>query len=110
MKKIQQIVAGFKCMTESINTTSPGRLMMQMVGDFAEFEREMLWERTSNGLDLARKQGRIGGRRPKLKENQKEEIVQLLTSGRKSATDAARLFNVHSSTICRLLQERKRET
>ena len=83
---------------------------MQMVGAFAEFEREMLRERTSNGLDSARKQGRIGGRRPKLKENQKEEIVQLVTSGRKSAADAARLFNVHPSTICRLLQERKAET
>ena len=111
MEKIQQAGAGFKSLTESIDTTSPaGLMMMQMVGAFAEFEREMLRERTSNGLDSARKQGRIGGRRPKLKENQKEEIVQLVTSGRKSAADAARLFNVHPSTICRLLQERKAET
>jgi DNA invertase Pin-like site-specific DNA recombinase len=40
--------------------------MMQMVGAFAEFERAMLRERTQAGLERARKQGRIGGRRPKV--------------------------------------------
>ena len=40
---------------------------MQMVGAFAEFERAMLKERTKAGLDAARKEGRIGGRPPKLK-------------------------------------------
>ncbi|MFA0108114.1 recombinase family protein, partial [Vibrio splendidus] len=40
--------------------------MKQIVGSCAEFERAMLRERTKNGLDLTRKEGRIGGRRPKL--------------------------------------------
>jgi DNA invertase Pin-like site-specific DNA recombinase len=82
-------------------------MMMQMVGAFAEFERAILKERTRQGIDLAQKQGRICGRIPKLKNHQKEEVVDLVTSGRKSAADAARLFNVHPSTICRLLQARK---
>ena len=43
--------------------TPRGRMMLQMVGTFAEFERAMLRERTQNGLDAARKQGRVGGRR-----------------------------------------------
>ncbi len=64
----------------------------------------MLRERTRNGLDAARKQGRVGGRRPKLKAHQQEEIVQLVKSGQKSAADVARLFNVHPSTVSRLLQ------
>jgi DNA invertase Pin-like site-specific DNA recombinase len=42
---------------------------MQMVGAFAEFERAMLRERTTAGLEAARRDGRIGGRRPKLTLN-----------------------------------------
>jgi DNA invertase Pin-like site-specific DNA recombinase len=105
MEKIQHAGAGFRSLTEAIDTTSAGgRMMMQIVGAFAEFERAMLKERTCSGLDAARKEGRIGGRRHKLKANQQQEIVQLIRSGKKTAADVARLFNVHPSTISRLLQ------
>jgi DNA invertase Pin-like site-specific DNA recombinase len=105
MEKIQQAGAGFQSLTEAIDTTSPaGRMMMQIIGSFSEFERAMLRERTCNGLDAARKEGRVGGRRPKFKTNQQQEIIQLIRSGKKTAADVARLFNVHPSTISRLLQ------
>lgn len=58
-------------------------MMMQIVGSFAEFERAMLRERTRNGLNAARREGRIGGRRPKLKVHQEHEIVHLVSSGKK---------------------------
>ena len=82
-------------------------MMMQIVGSFAEFERAMLRERTKNGLDAARKEGRIGGRRPKLTKQQQDEIVSLVTSGKKTGADAARLFQVHPSTVSRLLAKDK---
>jgi len=105
MEKIAQAGAGFRTLTEAIDTTSPGgRMMMQIVGTFAEFERAMLRERTRNGLDAARKQGRVGGRRPKLKPHQQQEILNLVNSGQKTAAEAARLFNVHPATVSRLLQ------
>ena len=108
MEKVTQAGAGFRSLTEAIDTTSPGgRMMMQIVGTFAEFERAMLRERTRNGLDAARQQGRIGGRRPKLKTHQQQEIVQLVNSGQKTAADAARLFNVHPATVSRLLHRDK---
>jgi DNA invertase Pin-like site-specific DNA recombinase len=78
-------------------------MMMQIVGSFAEFERAMLPERTGNGLEAARKEGRTGGRRPKLTSRQQQDIVKLVQSGEKTAADAARLFNVHPSTVGRLL-------
>src|SRR5665811_1008758 len=60
MEKIAQSGAGFRSLTESIDTTSPGgRMMMQIIGSFAEFERAMLRERTRNGLVSAREQGRV---------------------------------------------------
>jgi len=108
MEKVTQAGAGFRSLTEAIDTTSPGgRMMMQIVGTFAEFERAMLRERTRHGLDAARQQGRIGGRRPKLKTHQQQEIVQLVNSGQKTAADAARLFNVHPATVSRLLRRDK---
>lgn len=105
MEKIAQAGAGFRSLTEAIDTTTPaGRMMMQMVGVFAEFERAMLRERTHSGLVEARKQGRVGGRRPKLKVPQQQEIIHLVHSGQKTAAEAARLFNVHPSTVSRLLK------
>ena len=67
----------------------------------------MLRERTRRGLEAARQRGRIGGRRPKLKPYQQQEIVQLVNSGQKTAADAARLFNVHPATVSRLLHRSK---
>jgi DNA invertase Pin-like site-specific DNA recombinase len=105
MEHVHKAKAGFRSLTEAIDTTTAaGRMMMQMVGSFAEFERAMLKERTTIGLMAARKEGRIGGRRPKLKPQQKKEIVRLVTKEQKTAADAARLFGVHPATVSRLLQ------
>jgi DNA invertase Pin-like site-specific DNA recombinase len=56
--------AGFRSLTENIDTTVPaGRMLMQMLGAFAEFERAMIRERTRSGLAAARAKGRAWGRR-----------------------------------------------
>jgi DNA invertase Pin-like site-specific DNA recombinase len=107
MDRVQEKKAGFRSLTEAIDTTTPaGRMMMQMVGAFSEFERAMLKERTHAGLEAARKEGRIGGRPPKLKAQQRLEIVKLVTKGKKTAADAARLFGVHPATVSRLLRKK----
>ena len=96
MEKIEKVGADFQSLTEAIDTSTPaGRMMMQIVGSFAEFERAMLKERTKSGLDSARKEGRIGGRRAKLTVQQQKEVISLVTSGQKTGADAARLFRVH---------------
>ena len=54
MERIGNAGAGFRSITENIDTTTPtGRMMMQMVGALAEFERAMIRERTSAGLAAA---------------------------------------------------------
>jgi DNA invertase Pin-like site-specific DNA recombinase len=76
MERIGNAGAGVRSITESIDTTTPaGRMMMQMVASFAEFERAMLRERTSTGLAAARAEGRIGGRRKKLDAVKRREIA-----------------------------------
>jgi DNA invertase Pin-like site-specific DNA recombinase len=55
LEKIDGAGADFQSLTEAIDTSTPaGRMMMQIVGSFAEFERAMLRERTRTGLDAAR--------------------------------------------------------
>jgi DNA invertase Pin-like site-specific DNA recombinase len=93
MEKIGEAGAGFRSITENIDTTTPaGRMMMQMVGAFAEFERAMIRERTSAGLAAARAEGRIGGRRKKLDDTKRREIAEAVVSGRKTAAQMARIF------------------
>jgi len=109
MERIQGAGAGFRSLTEAIDTTTPaGRMMMQMVGSFAEFERAMIRERTSAGLAAARAEGRIGGRRPKLTEAQQADIAENVESGRRTAAQMARLYKVSEPTVSRLLAARRR--
>src|ERR687885_717620 len=56
---------GFKSLTENIDTTtSGGKLIFHIFGALAEFERDIIKERTTAGLEAARARGRFGGRRP----------------------------------------------
>lgn len=106
MEKVDAAGAGFRSLTEAIDTTTPaGRMMMQIVGVFAEFEREMIRERTRAGLERARKKGRHPGRKPKLSDEQRQEIRDMVRSGKRTEAEAARLFGVHRSTICRVMRE-----
>lgn len=110
MERIANAGAGFRSLTENIDTTTPaGRMMMQMVGAFAEFERAMIRERTSAGLTAARAEGRIGGRRPKLSPAQRADIAENIMSGRHTAAQMARLYKVSEPTVSRLLAAHRRE-
>jgi len=111
MERIHQAEAGFKSLTESIDTTTPaGRMMMQVVGSFAEFEREMIRERTKAGLQAARNEGRIGGRKPKLRENQRKDIIENVLSGRKSGAQMARLYDISEATVSRLMAQHRQRS
>jgi len=102
LERLEAIGAGFRSLTEAIDTTGPaGRMMMQMLGAVAEFERAMLRERTQAGLQSAQAHARHGGRKPRFTEAQKAEIITMLAAGR-AASDIARLFGVHRATISRL--------
>ena len=108
MEQIDKAGAGFRSLTESIDTTTPaGRMMMQMVGSFAEFERAMIRERTNAGLAAARQEGRIGGRRPKLNKDQRQDIIDNIISDRRSGAQMARLYNVSEATVSRIVSQHR---
>lgn len=108
MDRIAASGAGFRSLTEAIDTTTPaGRMMMQMVGSFAEFERAMIRERTTSGLAQARAEGRIGGRRKKLDPKKRREIAESVLSGRKSGAEMARLYDISEPTVSRIVAEHR---
>jgi DNA invertase Pin-like site-specific DNA recombinase len=110
MEKIDAAGAGFRSLTESIDTMTPaGRMMMQMVGTFAEFERAMIRERTKAGLESARARGRKGGRKASLNEDQKADIADNVLSGRKTGAEMARLYKVSQATVTRTVAQARLE-
>lgn len=109
MEKIEAASAGFRSLTDAIDTTTPaGRMMMQMIGSFAEFERAMIRERTSAGLAQARAEGRIGGRPRALTPAKRREIAESVLSGRKTGADMARLYDISEPTVSRIVAEHRR--
>ena len=82
-------------------TTSAGKMIMTVFAGIAEFERDLIRERTSVGREAAMKKGIKFGRPRSLSPEQRELILKLREEG-KSITELARTFNVNRSTIYRL--------
>ncbi|HEY0627951.1 MAG TPA: recombinase family protein [Sphingomicrobium sp.] len=86
------------------DTTSPaGRMVLTVFAGIAEFERELIRQRTDEGRQAARKRGVSFGRPSKLRPDQRELVTRLLQEGR-SVSEVARTFNVHPATIYRCIE------
>jgi DNA invertase Pin-like site-specific DNA recombinase len=98
---IEEAGAGFRSVTEAVDTTNAaGRMLMQMLGAFAEFERAMIRERTRAGLEAARRRGTRLGRRRSLSPEQVQLVRELLNQG-KTQREVADLLSVSQSTVSR---------
>ncbi|CAG4895111.1 hypothetical protein R52603_01951 [Paraburkholderia saeva] len=94
---------GFESLTEKIETNSAaGKLIFHLFAALAEFERNLIRERTHAGLAAARARGRSGGRRPKLGEKQLREIRALLRDPEIKVADVARRYGVSRTTFYKL--------
>jgi DNA invertase Pin-like site-specific DNA recombinase len=94
--------AGFRSLGEAwADTTTQGRLMLTVLGGLAEFERELIRARTSEGRERAKARGQSLGRPFKLTDHQKREAIRRRDRG-EALSDIARSYNVHPSTISRL--------
>lgn len=83
---------------------SMGRLLFQILGAFAEFERSMIRERQAEGIAKAKAQGKHLGRKKKLTKEQKDEVAKLYTSN-VPITQIASRFKVSRGTIYNVLDE-----
>ncbi|MEK5061858.1 resolvase [Paenibacillus sp. FSL H7-0326] len=97
----------FVSLKEKIDTsTATGRLMFNMLAALAEFEREMIIERTHAGLAAARSRGRQGGR-PKKDEADIERAVKLYKSEAYSIADITEMTGVSKATLYRNVKQKE---
>jgi DNA invertase Pin-like site-specific DNA recombinase len=96
---------GFQSVTEHIDTTtSGGKLIFHIFGALAEFERDIIRERTQAGLQAARARGRTGGRRRALTPKEVAMALRLAEDKSTSITDLCRQFKVSRQTLWRYLK------
>ena len=90
----------FESLTEKIETGSAtGKLVFHVFAALAEFERNLIRERTQAGLAAARARGRKGGRKPALGEKQVREIRLLLADPKTRVSDVAARYGVSRATL-----------
>src|SRR5437764_9821874 len=96
---------GFKSITENIDTTtSGGKLVFHIFGALAEFERDIIKDRTKAGLHAARARGRLGGR-PKSLTGKKTEMAQALYNDKNNNVDEiCKTLNISRATLYRYIQ------
>lgn len=95
--------AGFRSIQEQIDTTSAGgRFYMHILAALAEFERELIRDRTKEGMIAAKRRGVKLGRPAKLAPFQVDEARRMIDEGR-TRQDVAALFNVSALTLRRAL-------
>ena len=97
---------GFKSVTEQIDTTTPGgKLVFHVFGALAEFERDLVRERTHAGLAAARARGRTGGRPKKLADPKKLALAQrLYADGQTDVATICRTLGISRATLYRAIK------
>ncbi|HNI00032.1 MAG TPA: recombinase family protein [Rhodocyclaceae bacterium] len=91
---------GFQSLTESIDTTNAGgKLVFHVFAALAEFERNLIRERTVAGLAAARARGRKGGRKAKLAKGDVRKAAAMLRDPMMTKTEVARHFGVSRVTL-----------
>ena len=99
---------GFKSLTEGIDTTTPtGNLVFQMFGALAEYERNLIVERTQAGLRAGRARGRIGGRPKSLTENQKVLLCKMHADKTITLQSITDTFKISKATMYNVVHEGK---
>lgn len=99
----------FVSQKENIDTSGPtGRLMLQIFGALAEFERETILERQAEGIAIAKSEGRMTGR-PKKAETTFEDVYLDCKEGKISAAEGARKLGIARSTWYRKASSYERE-
>jgi DNA invertase Pin-like site-specific DNA recombinase len=87
-------------MSGTFNRGDPmGEAFFQMTGVFAQLERDLIRQRTLEGLDAARARGRKGGRRQKLSTPQAAEVVRMFSAREKTVAEIAELFGISRESV-----------
>lgn len=105
---LQEEEIGFVSLTEGFDTTTNGgRLVFHIFGALADFERQLIRERTMAGLESARARGRVGGRKEKLEGQQVRTLRNMYDSNSHSIAEISRTFGISRPTVYRYLNKQQ---
>ena len=107
LQSLQNRDISFVSLTEQIDTTTPsGKLIFHLMGALAEFERDLIRERTNAGLAAARARGNVGGRPRKLKSNAKVALAHhMFASKSHSIPEMCSTLGISRATLYRYVKE-----
>lgn len=80
-----------------------GKMFFNILATFAEFESDLIRQRTREGMAIARAKGKLRGKQPKLSDKQQKELCRMHSTGTYSISDLAELFSVSRPTVYRTL-------
>jgi DNA invertase Pin-like site-specific DNA recombinase len=98
---------GFKSLHETIDTTtSAGQLTFHIFGALAEFERNLIKERSKAGLDAARARGRLGGRPKRLDIDKRQLVIEMYKERKRTVKDICQIVGISKPTLYKYLREK----
>jgi len=104
--ELEKIGIEFQSLHEKIDTSSPtGKLIFHLFGALAEFEKNLIQERTKAGLSAARSRGRLGGRPKKLDLAKRSLIVKLYKDKESTVKEICNMMGISKPTFYKYLRE-----
>jgi DNA invertase Pin-like site-specific DNA recombinase len=108
VSSLEQQGVGFRSLQEGVDTTSSsGKLVFHIFAALAEFERDLIVDRTRAGLTAARERGSKPGRRPSLSRDQVEIVRQMHSQGKHTVSQIAGIVGVSRATVYRNLEPKQ---
>lgn len=106
VNELEEDKISFKSLQEAIDTSTPsGKLVFHIFGALAEFERNLIRERTMAGLTSARARGKLGGRPEKIDKAMKKKIIGLYNSKELSVKEICETMGISKPTMYKYLKE-----
>ena len=100
VRQLEEWKVGFRSLQESMDSSSSGgKLIFHVFGALAEFERNLIRERTVAGLSAARARGRKGGRPKRLNDKKRKLAVQLYRDGKHSVDEVCQMMGISKPTL-----------
>ena len=107
---LQNKKIGFRSLQENIDTTtSSGKLIFHIFSALAEFERDLIRERTDAGLKAARARGRMGGRPPLLDNRQINRMIEMYNEQKNTVAEICKIYDISRPAFYNYLRKKKTE-
>jgi DNA invertase Pin-like site-specific DNA recombinase len=108
VERFRQMGVELVVLTQGIDTTTPaGKMLFHMVAAIAEFEHDLISERTREGLKAAKARGKLGGRKPSYSVHQAQTARDLHAKGELTAEEIGRVIGVSRATVFRMVKDER---